>query len=455
MTNGVAVFGLGKVGMTLAACLARGGHRVIGVDVNPAVVDALNKRTMQTTEQGVLERIADVPRDQLTATTDPAAAINQSDASFVIVPTPSNTLGGFSNQFAAKACDEIGSALRGVKHAHTVAMVSTVLPGTSEARFIPALEKASGRKIGEGLGYCYNPAFIALGEIVKGFEEPDYLLVGESDAKSGDLIMGIHNKMIRNNAPLARMTPVEAEITKIASNTHETMRVSFANMLLSICAEVPGANVDKVTGALVHRMGRRFFKGAVPYGGPCWPRDNQALSVFMDMIGAPSQLPRTVDTSNAEHGRYVLRKILNVAPPRSKVGIIGLAYKPGTPVIERSYSIDLANWLKAEGRTVLAWDPQAIDESRKTLGDKVTFCADAESCLAQSDIVVIALPLPQLATLNWAAAKQATVVDCWRVLLPAAQQAVGRYVPLGIGKPEDKVSWIDRVGGERFDLLTN
>ena len=92
MTNGVAVFGLGKVGMTLAACLARSGHRVIGVDVNPGVVDALNRRTMQTTEPGVLERIADVSRDQLTATTDPAVAIGQCDASFVIVPTPSNTL---------------------------------------------------------------------------------------------------------------------------------------------------------------------------------------------------------------------------------------------------------------------------------------------------------------------------------------------------------------------------
>jgi UDPglucose 6-dehydrogenase len=455
MTRGVAVFGLGKVGMTLAACLAKSGHRVVGVDVNADIVDSLNKRAVQTTERGVLERIADIPRDQLAATTDPSVAVKETDASFVIVPTPSNTLGGFSNQFAHKACAEIGDALRNTKHAHTVAMVSTVLPGTSDARFIPALEKKSGRKIGDGLGYCYNPSFIALGEVVKGFEEPDYLLVGESDAKSGDVIIDIHNKMIRNNAPLARMTPVEAEIAKIASNTHETMRVSFANMLLSICAEVPGANVDRITGALVHRMGRRFFRGAVPYGGPCWPRDNQALSVFMDMIGAPSQLPRTVDTSNAEHGRYVLRKILNVAPPRSKVGIIGLAYKPGTPVIERSYSIDLATWLRAEGRTVLAWDPQAMADSRKALGSDVTFCADAESCLSQSDTVVVALPLPQLASIDWSAAKNATVVDCWRALPQAAQQAVGRYVPLGIGKDEDKVRWIDRVGGERFDLLTN
>jgi UDP-N-acetyl-D-mannosaminuronate dehydrogenase len=97
MANGVAVFGLGKVGMTLAACLARSGHRVVGVDVNAGVVDALNKRTVHTTELGVMERIADVPRDQLTATTDPAVAIKQADVSFVIVPTPSNTLGGFSN----------------------------------------------------------------------------------------------------------------------------------------------------------------------------------------------------------------------------------------------------------------------------------------------------------------------------------------------------------------------
>src|ERR1700758_1591055 len=183
-------------------------------------------------------------------------------------------------------------------------MVSTGMPGTSAARFIPALEKASGRKIGAGLGYCYNPAFIALGEVVKGFEEPDYLLVGESDARSGDVIVDIHNKMIRNNAPLARMTPVEAEITKIASNTHETMRVSFANMLLSICSEVPGANVDRITEALAHRMGRRFFKGAVPYGGPCWPRDNEAFSVFMAAVRTPSTLPRAVDTFNDEHGNY-------------------------------------------------------------------------------------------------------------------------------------------------------
>jgi len=125
---------------------------------------------------------------------------------------------------------------------------------------------------GPGLGYCYNPSFIALGEVVKGIEQPDYLLIGEADKHAGDTILSIHESVVKTPLPVARMRPVEAEIAKVASNTHETMRVSFANMLFSVCSEVPGADVDRVTEALAHRMGRRFFKGAVPYGGPCWPR---------------------------------------------------------------------------------------------------------------------------------------------------------------------------------------
>ena len=133
-------------------------------------------------------------------------------------------------------------------------------------------------------------------------ETPDYALIGEADGKSGDRLEALHKSMIRNDAPIVRMKLIEAEISKIACNTHETMRVSFANMLFSLCAEVPGADVDKITAALSHRMGQRFFKGAVPYGGPCWPRDNRALAVFMDAVGVPSLMPRIIDQINAEHG---------------------------------------------------------------------------------------------------------------------------------------------------------
>jgi UDPglucose 6-dehydrogenase len=217
---------------------------------------------------------------------------------------------------------------------------------------------------------------------------------------------------------------------------------------------VPGADVDRITGALAHRMCRRFFKGVLPYGGPCWPRDNIALSVFMETIGMSSQLPRTVDASNAEHGRFVLRKVLDLAPHGCKVGVMGACLQTGHYVIERSYSIDLVGWLVAEGRAVLAWDPQATDESRKVIDKDVTFCTDAESCLAQSHVAVIAVPLPQLAAVDWSRAKNVTVIDCWHALPPAAQQAVDRYVPLGIGRDEDKTRWINHFGANRFAGLT-
>src|SRR6185312_1741161 len=107
----------------------------------------------------------------------------------------------------------------------------------------------------------------------------------------------LHRSMVRNDAPIVHMKPLEAEIAKIASNTHETMRVAFANMLFSLCSEIGNTDVDVVTEALAYRMGRRFFKGAVPYGGPCWPRDNKALAALMDAVGVPSVMPRTIDAS--------------------------------------------------------------------------------------------------------------------------------------------------------------
>ncbi|HZQ01781.1 MAG TPA: nucleotide sugar dehydrogenase [Reyranella sp.] len=456
MSKGISVFGLGKVGLTLTGCLARAGHQVVGVDVNSKIVAALNDGSLEVSETGVQDRLQSAKPGQVKATTNAAEAIANTDLSFVIVPTASNTLGGFSNRHVLSACKSIGRALRDTKSDHIVAIVSTMMPGSSEGQIIPTLEKESGRRVGKGLGYAYNPSFIALGEIVKGIETPDYVLVGQTDEATGDKIIAVHRTMVSGNAPpIARMTPVEAEIAKIASNTHETMRVSFANMLLSICAEVPGANVDRITEALSHRMGKRFFKGALPYGGPCWPRDNVALSAFMDMIGAPSALPRTVDAANADHGRYVLRKILAIAPPGARVGIIGLAYKPGTQHIDCSYSIDLVRWLRSEHRSVNVWDPEAAELARQELGSAATFCKTAEECLSSSDVVVIALPLTALRTIDWSTGKRATVLDCWRAMSVGAQSAVGKYLPLGVGGKEEISQWLGRIAGARFDLLTN
>ena len=452
--SSVSIFGLGKVGHTLAACLAVAGHNVVGCDPLDEVVDAINARRHDTGEPGVAERMAQLDQSRLRATTSSEDAVLNSDTSIVIVPTPSNVLGGFSLRYVLRVCREVGVALRRKKAEHTVAVASTVLPGASESSVIPALEAASGRNIGDGLGYCYNPSFIALGEVVKGLETPDYALIGEADRTSGDRLDALHKSMIRNNAPVVRMKLIEAEIAKIACNTHETMRVSFANMLFSLCAEVPGADVDKITGALAYRMGQRFFKGAVPYGGPCWPRDNRALAVFMDAVGVPSLMPRTIDQINAEHAQYLLRKILSATQAGEAVGLLGLSYKPGTPVIERSFGIDLAGWLASEGRRVVCWDPLAMAEARKVLDGAITYAASAEDCLLQSCVAIIINPMKDFASIDWSAAAKTCVLDPWRCLAPAAARKIGTYLALGQGGDQSVVDWLSQGElKERMRLL--
>ncbi|HUJ77038.1 MAG TPA: UDP binding domain-containing protein, partial [bacterium] len=325
--------------------------------------------------------------------------------------------------------------------------------GSSQRLIIPRLEAASGRKAGEDLFYCYNPAFIALGEVVKGFERPDYVLIGEHDRHAGDEVLEIHRSMTPVDTPVARMQPVEAEICKLASNTHETMRVSFANMLFSACTEVPGANVDRITEALAHRMGKRFFKGAVPYGGPCWPRDNEALAAFMGVMGVPNGMPRAVDVFNREHARYVHRKVLALTRPGDVVGLLGLAYKPGTNVIERSFAVDLAAWLTQERRSVLGWDPLAMENVRRELGESIGYASSAEECLRRSRVAVVLNPLQELNLVDWRAAREVTVVDCWRCLPAAAREQVGQYLPLGQGAPAMLEEWNARHGGP-LDLLS-
>jgi UDPglucose 6-dehydrogenase len=451
--SAVSIFGLGKVGYALAACLGAAGNSVVGCDPLADIVGAINARRHATAEPGVGERLAQLDQSRLRATTSPEDAVLSSDTSIVIVPTPSNVLGGFSLRYVLRACEKIGAALRRKKGNHIVSIASTVLPGASEHIVIPALEAASGRRIGYGLGYCYNPWFIALGEVVKGMEAPDYVLIGEVDCKSGDRVEALQKSMIRNSAPVVRMKLIEAEIAKIACNTHETMRVSFANMLFSLCAEVPGADVDKITGALAYRMGQRFFKGAVPYGGPCWPRDNRALAVFMEAVGVPSLMPRTIDQVNAEHGQYLLRKVLSETNAGTTVGLLGLSYKPGTPVIERSFGIDLASWLAAEGRSVVGWDPLAMNDARKVLGELIAYAPSAEACLSQSSVAIVINPMKEFASIDWSAAEKTCVLDPWRCLAPAAIQKIGTYKALGQGSDHSVREWLSGELQGRMRLL--
>jgi len=434
----VAVIGLGKLGSPLAAVLAAKGHTVIGVDLNAAFVDAINQGRAPVIEPQ-LQELIDKSRDRLSATTDFAEAIAQTDISFVIVPTPSDSHGVFTNKFVLSAVEKIGAALRKTDHYHVVNITSTVMPGSTGGEIRTCLENASGRTVGVDVGLTYNPEFIALGSVVRDMLFPDMLLIGESDKRAGDVLQSVYEGTVESNPPFQRMNLVNAEITKISVNTYVTTKISYANMLSDLCDRLPGADVDVVTDALGSdsRIGRKYLKGALGYGGPCFPRDNVAFSTLARKLGAPALLAEATDALNHKQIARLAAKIGAMGRPDASVAILGMSYKPGTPVIEESQGVMLARALAEEGRAVTIFDPMAADAAKAVLQASVVRAETLEAAISHADIVVIttawdefrSLPLAALARVG---AKPA-VLDCWRVLDPAVYDAVVELQFLGVG----------------------
>ena len=245
----VSVVGLGKLGAPIAACIAARGVEVVGVDGDAAKVAQLNRGVAPVHETGLPELLAQ-SGGRLRATTSVAEAIAATDTTFVIVPTPSDESGGFALEHVRRAIEEIGAALREKDSYHLVAVTSTVLPGALEAVVLPLLEAASGKRCGPGFGLCYSPEFVALGSVIRDFLEPDFLLIGESDPAAGDALERVYRAVCRTTPPVARIGFANAELAKLAVNNYVTTKISFANMLASLCERIPGADVDAVTSAL-------------------------------------------------------------------------------------------------------------------------------------------------------------------------------------------------------------
>lgn len=441
----LCVIGLGKLGSPIAACLAAKGFEVVGVDADPAKVDAINAGRAPVFEPG-LEAMLARTQGRLTATTDLASATVATDASFIIVPTPSDAEGGFSLRFALPACRTLGQALRHKTTHHLVVMTSTVMPGDTEGPIRQAIEQASGRACGQGWGLCYSPEFVALGSVIRDFLTPDFLLIGQSDVACGDRLEAIYRQTCDNQPAVARIEPVNAELTKLAVNTFVTTKITYANMLAEICHRLPGANVDRVTAALGldTRIGAKYLRGASGYGGPCFPRDNAALSALARNLGAQARLAEVVDQTN-RHGvqrlAELVRSHLPLAPQRGRVAVLGLAYKPHTDVTEQSQGLLLARALADSGLDVTVFDPAAMESARGTLRDAVTYAPDLRAAVEAADIIVVITPWPEFRAIEptWLArpASPRVLIDCWRFLDAAALAAQGQYVPLGVGPQND------------------
>jgi UDPglucose 6-dehydrogenase len=435
----VNVVGLGKLGAPLAAVLASRGFSVIGLDVNKTLVDALNAGKMPIVEPQLNELIA-ANRARLKATMDANEAVQNSDASFVIVPTPSDSTGFFSNRFVLQAMETLGKALRNKAGYHMVVITSTVMPGSTGSDIKAALEAASGRKVGPDLGLCYNPEFIALGSVVRDMLFPDSILVGESDSKAGDMLAAIYLQMCEKKPPVQRMNWISAELTKISVNTYVTTKISYANMLADICDRLPGADVDVVTRALGAdtRIGAKYLKGAMGYGGPCFPRDNVAFAALARKLGARADVAEATDRINNYQVDRLTGLVSKFAKSGTRIALLGLSYKPQTPVVEESHSVKLAARLADAGYIVTVHDPLAQDAAIAVLGDKVVGASSLESAVRDADLLIVGTGWPEYKEIDpaWARrdGQKLTVLDLWRTLPAEKFEDVADVLYLGSGR---------------------
>ena len=422
----------------MAACFAAKGFDVVAVDVDVYKVDAVNRGESPIFEPLVDEMIASAA-GRLTATQDLEAAVLATTITFVVVATPSEPDGSFSLRYVLPVCEKIGVALRQKNGFHIVVLTSTVMPGSTGGEVLATLERVSGLRAGREFGLCYNPEFIALGSVVRDFLNPDFLLIGESDEHSGKVLEGIYNRVCDNKPPASRLTFVDAEIAKLAVNTFVTTKISFANMLARICERVPGSSVDAVTGALGmdSRIGPRYLKGAISYGGPCFPRDNVALASLAKRVGSPADIAQATDSFNRGQMRWLADLVQECVSDCGTAGILGLTYKPHTDVIEQAPGWVLAEELTSRGVSVVAFDPAAVHNSNGFLTSRVEFASSATECIAKSDVVAIATPWPEFASIKsakWARYPLArTVIDCWRELDFLNGVDGVNYVRLGTG----------------------
>lgn len=432
-----SIAGIGKLGASMAAAIASRGFDVVAVDTDPRKVAQFNAGLAPVEETDLAAFIA-ANRSRLRATLDFRDAICNSETTFIVVPTPSDADGAFSLVNVARACEEIGRALAAKSSYHNVVLTSTVLPGATRYGLLPLLEARSGKRCGPDFGLCYNPEFVALGSVIRDFLNPDFVLIGEFDERAGSNLARSYAEILGNGSTCKRMSPENAELTKIALNSYVTTKITFANTLAALCERVPGGDVDMVSDALGldTRIGRRYLTGGLGYGGPCFPRDNAAFGFVARALGCEAPLADATDRQNRGLADALVARLRPLLVPDTKVAVLGLAYKPQSNVVEESQAASVAVALAKAGAHVVAFDPLARDTARAALGDSVRVEDSLQACLARASVVVVATADPVFRRLVPAdlaeCARPTAVVDPWRIVAAAiAQHQDIRYLPGG------------------------
>ncbi len=422
----VSVFGLGYVGSVSAASFAADGHDVIGVDVNPVKVAAINEGRSPIVEPGLDELLKQaVAAKRLRATTSTEDAVNNSDLSLLCVGTPSRKNGSLDLSYLVRVSEQIGEVLKNKKDYHVVVVRSTVLPGTTPNMVIPALEKFSGKKYGEGFGVAVNPEFLREGSALKDFRQPPLTLIGHNHAADAEPTKALYGKV---DAPIFATSIGVAEMMKYTSNTWHAVKVVFANEIGNLCKRV-GVDSHEVMEIFCQddklNLSPYYLKPGFAFGGSCLPKDVRALHYRAKEVDLDLPMIGAVLNSNELQVQHAVDQI--VATGKKKIGLFGFSFKAGTDDLRESPMVTMAEALLGKGYELFIYDKnvslarlvgankQYIEEQIPHLSRHLSESID--DVIANAEVIVIGNGSPEFSEAVTRCRADQTVIDLVRIPL--------------------------------------
>jgi GDP-mannose 6-dehydrogenase len=394
----ISVFGLGYVGVVSAACLAKDGHIVVGVDPNATKVGLINDGHSPIIEAEVESLVAQaVANGRLTAVSDAAPAVTQSELSLICVGTPSQPNGSLDLRYVRSVCKEIGAAIAGESRHHVVVMRSTMLPGSMRDVVVPALEEASGKKAGRDFGVAINPEFLREGTAVYDYRNPPKTVIGCSDERTGEIVASLFKGL---PGPLVMTDLATAEMVKYVDNVWHALKVGFANEI---------GNVAKALGIDGHRVMEIFcqdtklnlspyyLKPGFAFGGSCLPKDLRAFNYRARTLDLQTPILEAILPSNELQVRKGFEMV--AAKDGRKVGVLGFSFKAGTDDLRESPMVELIERLIGKGYELRVYDrnvnlARLMGANREYILNRIPHIAalmveSIDAAIAGADVIVI------------------------------------------------------------------
>jgi UDPglucose 6-dehydrogenase len=398
--NKISLIGLGKLGLPLLSTFANNGQKIIGVDVDTNKINILKNNELPFYETNLKEYLIG-GKNNIEYVNDFKKITDDTNVAIILVNTPSNESGEFSNRYVYDALINICKNLKNSNNKDFLFIISsTVMPG-SHKEIIKLIESNSERKLNDGFGVVYIPDLVALGTVIKDFENPDLIIMGESNKKYGEIAEKVYSKILKNNPPIVRMSLVEAEITKVSLNAYITMKISFANFIGNI-AEKFNANPNNITKALGYdkRISPHYIKSGLSFGGTCFPRDTWAFIQMSENVGLDAIHIKSTQIINENQNINLYDKIKGFK--NKKIGIYGLSFKPNTYVTTESPGNILYERLLNEKYDVTYYDELIMSKYTDNFDKFIEDC----------DVLVITHETNKFSNIEL---KNKTIINPWKV----------------------------------------